>query len=146
MHSRNRLQVLFSTDNNKSITASYACKTILQFNEFALKVHLLHQDSTQVIRHIISNGNNILHTKVIDIEENITSIQIRVPIQNRDLKCCIYKDEFNSFRYELICFESTVLRFNTNNYSNNFWFFSNRYTKKFMQGGKDLIFNMNYSL
>ena len=84
----------------------------------------------------MDNTNNFLHTQVFDAEDNTDVIQIAAPMWNGDLKCYTCGDDFNSFGHKLTCFEPIVLRFNVNDCRNDFWFFSNRYSKNIKIGMK----------
>ena len=97
---------------------------------------LLDREGAQVIRHAINDCNNILHSEVEDAENNIVLIKIRVPIWNRELKECMFEDAFNSSGHKLTYLEPIVLRFNSNDCLNIFWFFSNRCTKRYEYEGK----------
>ena len=134
--SRNRLRCVFSTNNNDVITTTCAHETIHRFNECVLKILLIYEYGTQAIGHAVDNTNNILHTQVIDIEDNADVVQITAPKWNGDLKCYTHDDDFNSFGHELLCFELIVLRFNANDWLNTFWFFSNMCSKNAKVGMK----------
>ena len=55
-------------------------------------------------------------------------------------------DAFNSSGHKILCFEPIVLRFNTNDCLNTFWYFLNKHTKRHEHRGKGLTLDVNHSL
>ena len=93
----------------------------------------------------MNDCNNVLHAKVVEAKDNIVLIQIMVPMWNKELKGCIHEDAFSSSGRKLTCFEPIVLRFKSHDCLNDFWFFSNRCTKRYKYEGEGLRIDVNYS-
>ena len=95
---------------------------------------------------IVGNDNAALEVEIINSNDNVKSANVSVLIWDKVTKDHIYNNRCNINEYRLVYFEPITFRFNKIDPLPNFWFFTNRHTKRHKHNNDEFILDANYSL
>jgi len=125
------LQELLCTGTGTCIGSYFGYKIKPRWHYSAGKVNLVPNNSNNEIAGYVvdEQPNNMLIVEIKNDMDSIQTIAIECPPFDINNKVYIYKNDSTLSGYRIVLFEPIILRFNMYDCRNNFWFFSNRYTK-----------------
>lgn len=154
VRSNRRLNELLSTGTSDSLGFLYAYKTTERWHYAGAKVNLVRNNTNQETTGYVVDDDvdNNLVIEFSNSNNNIETIKLLCPEYDVENKKYLYRRNPTPSRYRIVLYEPIVFRFNLKDPRNNFWFISNRYTKRLRHSpfshdvvnDANLFFDTNY--